>query len=203
MNEDWRRLSVAVPALIALGMAAFHLWVVFTGAPQVIYFRGTHLLFGLVLIFLWYPTLKEATGRKWMVSATIDFAFLVISIASIGYLFIEHDYILDRFAYVDDPRPIDFVLGIGLIIAVLEGTRRLVGLALPITAVAFLAYGYFITELRPGEMLDQMYLTTEGLFGIPLAVSATYMVLFILFGSLVEKTGTGKLFRDFALALAG
>ncbi len=137
------------------------------------------------------------------VSATIDFAFLVISIASIGYLFIEHDYILDRFAYVDDPRPIDFVLGIGLIIAVLEGTRRLVGLALPITAVAFLAYGYFITELRPGEMLDQMYLTTEGLFGIPLAVSATYMVLFILFGSLVEKTGTGKLFRDFALALAG
>src|SRR3546814_21003403 len=48
-----------------------------------------------------------------------------------------------------------------------------------------------------------MYLTTEGLFGIPIAVSATYMVLFILFGSLVEKTGTGRLFMDFAMALTG
>ncbi len=203
MNEDWRRPSVAAPALIALAMAAFHLWVVFAGAPEVLYFRGTHLLFGLVLIFLWYPTFQAATGARWAFGAGVDAVFIAISAAAIGYLFVEHDYILDRFAYVDDPRPIDFVLGICLIIAVLEGTRRLVGFALPVTAVLFLLYGYFITGLRPGEMLDQMYLTTEGIFGIPLAVSATYMVLFIVFGSLVEKTGTGKLFMDFALALAG
>jgi TRAP transporter 4TM/12TM fusion protein len=84
-----------------------------------------------------------------------------------------------------------------------EGPRRLVGTALPITALLFLAYGYFWIDLRPAEILDQMYLTTEGLFGIPLAVSATFMVLFIMFGALVERTGTGKLFMDFALALTG
>ena len=203
MSDDWRRISFLVPAAVALAMAGFHLWVVFAGAPEVFFFRGTHLLFGMVLIFLWYPTFRDATGGKRVASLTIDTFFIALSAAAVGYLFLEHDYILDRFAYVDDPRPIDFVLGIGLIIAVLEGTRRLVGLALPITAMLFLAYGFFITELRPAEMLDQMYLTTEGIFGIPLAVSATYMVLFIVFGSLVEKTGTGKLFMDFALALAG
>ena len=203
MMSSWQRAGVVIPSVIALAMAGFHLWVVFTGAPQVLYFRGTHLLFGMVLIFLWYPTFAEATGAKRVLSYGIDWLLLAISVAALSYLFIEHDYILDRFAYVDDPRPIDFVLGIGLIIAVLEGTRRLVGLALPVTSVLFLLYALFVVELRPAELLDQMYLTTEGIFGIPLAVSATYMVLFILFGSLVERTGTGKLFMDFAMALTG
>lgn len=203
MVSTWQRLGVIVPTTIALAMAAFHLWVVFTGAPEVFKFRGTHLAFGLALIFLWYPTFKEAAGAKRVASGVVDAILLIVSITAIGYLFVEHDYVLDRFAYIDPPRTIDYVLGIGLIVAVLEGTRRLVGTALPITALLFLAYGYFVTGLRPAEMLDQMYLTTEGLFGIPIAVSATFMVLFIMFGSLVERTGTGKLFMDFALALTG
>ena len=203
MTSSWQRAGIVIPSAIALAMAGFHLWVVFTGAPQVLYFRGTHLLFGMVLIFLWYPTFAEASGAKRVLSYGIDWLLLAISVAALSYLFIEHDYILDRFAYVDDPRPIDYVLGIGLIVAVLEGTRRLVGLALPVTALIFLLYAYFVIELRPAELLDQMYLTTEGIFGIPLAVSATYMVLFILFGALVERTGTGKLFMDFAMALTG
>ncbi|MBU2533631.1 MAG: TRAP transporter permease [Alphaproteobacteria bacterium] len=200
---NWYRPSIAIPGIIALAMAAFHLWVVFRGAPEVFVFRGTHLLFGLVLIFLWYPTFKSAEGTNYWVGKAIDALLLIISVVALGYIFVEHDYILDRFAYVDEPHTIDYVLGIGLIIAVLEGTRRLVGLALPITAVLFIIYGLFVVQLRPGEFLDQMYLTTEGLFGIPIAVSATYMVLFIVFGSLVERTGTGKLFMDFAMSLTG
>ena len=203
MMSNWQRISTTVPIAIALAMAAFHLWVVFTGAPEVFVFRGTHLLFGLVLIFLWYPTFADAEGRKRLLSGGIDTLFLVLSIAGVGYLFVAHDYILDRFAYVDDPKVIDFVLGIGLILAVLEGTRRVVGLALPITAVIFLVYAYYVTGLSFSVMLDQMYLTTEGLLGIPIAVSATYMVLFIMFGSLVERSGAGQLFMDFALALTG
>jgi TRAP transporter 4TM/12TM fusion protein len=203
MMSNWRRFSTTAPIAIALAMAAYHLWVVFTGAPEVFYFRGTHLMFGLVLIFLWYPTFTDAEGRKRLLSGGIDTFFLLLSIAGIGYLFVAHDYILDRFAYVDDPRAIDFVLGIGLMLAVLEGTRRVVGTALPITAILFLAYAYYITGLSFSELLDQMYLTTEGLLGIPIAVSATYMVLFIMFGSLVERSGAGQLFMDFALALTG
>ncbi len=203
MRADWQRPAVFIPTVIALAMTAFHLWVVFTGAPEVFHFRGTHLAFGLVLIFLWYPTVRNAAGTKRLLGVTVDAVLLLLSVAAIGYLFVEHDYVLDRFAYIDEPRVIDYVLGVGLIVAVLEGTRRLVGTALPITSILFLLYAWFIVGVRPGELLDQMYLTTEGLFGIPLAVSATYMVLFILFGSLVERTGTGRLFMDFALALTG
>ncbi len=188
---------------IALGMFAFHLWVVFTGAPEVFHFRGTHLLFTLVLVFLWFPLLAEATKGKAIAGTLVDTACLAGSIMVISYLFAEHDYILDRYAYVDDLRPIDIVFGITIILLVLEATRRTVGLALPITAVVFLGYGLLIANLSPSEVIDQMYLTTEGIFGIPLNVSATYLVMFIVFGALVEKSGTGKLFMDFALALAG
>jgi TRAP transporter 4TM/12TM fusion protein len=197
------KVAVAITTTIALGMMAFHLWVVFAGAPELFYFRGTHLLFALVLTFLWFPLFKQRTGGKLAATWTVDSFFIAGSIAVIGYLFVEHDYVLTRFAYVDDLKPLDAVFGVLIIILVLESTRRLVGLALPLTALAFLLYGIFVSHLRAGEIIDQMYLTSEGIFGIPLNVSATYLVLFIVFGCIVEKSGTGKLFMDFALALAG
>jgi TRAP transporter 4TM/12TM fusion protein len=197
------RIAVAITTAIALGMMAFHLWVVFAGAPEVFHFRGTHLLFALVLTFLWYPLFKEPVGGKRIATRTVDTLCLAGSIAVIAYLFVEHDYVLTRFAYVDALTPTSAFLGVLIVVLVLESTRRLVGLALPLTALAFLFYGIFLADLKLGEMIDQMYLTTEGIFGIPLNVSATYLVLFIVFGSLVEKSGTGKLFMDFALALAG
>ncbi|MCB2029391.1 MAG: TRAP transporter large permease subunit, partial [Rhodoferax sp.] len=64
-------------------------------------------------------------------------------------------------------------------------------------------YGLTVGNQSVGVMLDQLYLTTEGIFGIPLYVSATYVMLFILFGAFVERSGAGQLFMDFALALAG
>ena len=197
------KLGIWIPGGIALAMFAFHLWVVATGAPEVFHFRGTHLLFSLALIFLWYPVMVTGSIGRRAAGAVIDCAFIGMSIAVVGYLFVEHDHILTRFAYVDELRPIEVVFGIGIIAVALEAARRTVGLALPITALIFLVYGLFFANLGTGELIDQMYLTTEGIFGIPLNVSATYMVLFIVFGALVEKSGTGKLFMDFAMALAG
>ena len=86
---------------------------------------------------------------------------------------------------------------------VLEATRRVIGWALPITAIVFLVYGLFIARLEPERMLDQLYMTTEGIFGIPLSVSAAYVLIFVLFGSFMERTGTGQLFMDFAMSLTG
>jgi TRAP transporter 4TM/12TM fusion protein len=105
--------------------------------------------------------------------------------------------------YVDDPTTADLVLGYGMVILALEATRRSVGLALPVTAAAFIVYALTLGEQNPLILIDQLYLTTEGIFGIPVGVSATYVILFIIFGALVERTGTGKLFMDFALALTG
>ncbi len=192
-------------SIVSLGMAAYHFYVVLVGAPTIFFFRGSHLLFALVLSFLYYQSVKPRPEGE--PPSTIDrlltVTFIGLSIGSIGYLFVEHDYILDRYAYVDDLRTIDLFFGTALIVVVLESTRRIIGLALPITALVFLAYGIFVAGLRSGEVIDQMYLTPEGIFGIPINVSATYMVLFILFGSFVERSGTGILFKDFALALAG
>ena len=185
---------------IALAMAAYHFYVVIIGVPSVFYFRGTHLLFALVLVFLWYPSCDYKKNRLGLL---LDLTLLIFSISAISYLFINHDYVLDRFAYVDDLLPADLLLGTALILTTLEATRRVIGLALPLTALIFLIYALGIDRIGFGELIDQMYLTTEGIFGIPLNVSATYMVLFILFGALVEHSGTGKLFRDFSLALAG
>ena len=189
-----------IPATIAIGMAAYHFYVVTFGVPSVFYFRGTHLLLTLVLVFLWYPSSQTLSTS---VNVITNGVLLVLSISSIGYIFLNHDYILDRFAYVDDLTPADLVLGTALIAVTLEATRRVIGLALPLTALIFLAYALLIDQISYGQLIDQMYLTTEGIFGIPLNVSATYMVLFILFGALVEHSGTGRLFRDFSLALAG
>ena len=197
-----RDLVRLVPTAIALAMAGYHLYVVIVGVPSLFYFRGTHWLFALVLIFLWFPLHRRADGSSPLAARLTDFAMVGVSLATIGYIFVNHDYVLDRFAYVDELRPEDLVLGIAFIAITLEATRRVIGLALPITALAFLAYAIFYEGLGE-QIVDQLYLTTEGIFGIPINVSATYMVLFILFGAFVERSGTGTLFKDFSLAIAG
>jgi TRAP transporter 4TM/12TM fusion protein len=197
----WNQTQSRIIKIIALAMACYHFYVVIFGVPSVFFFRGTHLLFSLVLIFLLYPLKENRAGltpRK-----VLNALCLLFSIACIAHIFVNHDYILNRFAYVDDLSIFDLVLGTGLLILTLDATRRVIGLALPLTASIFLCYALFIDRISYGQLVDQMYLTTEGIFGIPLNVSASYMVLFILFGALVERSGTGKLFRDFSLALAG
>ena len=128
---------------------------------------------------------------------------LVFSVTPILYLFVNYEYFVTRIFYIDDLTPTDMVMGVIMTVMVLEGTRRVIGWSLPITAIIFLIYGLFIARLEPMRMIDQLYMTTEGIFGIPLAVSASYVLIFVLFGSFMERTGTGQLFMDFALAITG
>ncbi|MCB1547314.1 MAG: TRAP transporter large permease subunit, partial [Hyphomicrobiaceae bacterium] len=108
-----------------------------------------------------------------------------------------------RMIYVDDLRTGDWICGLLMVVLLLEATRRVMGLVLPITALVFIVYALLVHKTAPSALLEQLYLTTDGILGIPVGVSATYVVLFILFGSFVERTGTGKLFMDFAMALTG
>jgi TRAP transporter 4TM/12TM fusion protein len=180
-------------------MSAFHLWVAFVGPPEAYVMRGTHLAFALVLAFLVLPGLDGKADRP----GWIGWALVLAAAACALYPSAVLDYIRNRMYYVDDPRVADYVFGGGLILLLIEATRRATGWALPLTAIAFGTYGLTLGGQSPGIMLDQLYLTTEGIFGIPLYVSATYVMLFILFGAFVERSGAGQLFMDFALALAG
>ncbi len=185
---------------IAVSMSVYHLVIAFIGAPEAFFFRGTHLLFALVLIFLLFPRFGRGEGKlpRWD-----DWLLIAVSMVTIGYLWLNHKYLYDRFVFVDELFTSDLVLGTIFILIVLEATRRVIGLALPITALCFVSYALFVAGVRPESVIEINYLTTEGIFGIPLSVSATYVILFIIFGAFVERSGAGKMFMDFALSLTG
>lgn len=186
--------------IIAIAMALYHMWAIAFGAPEAVWFRGTHLLFALVLLFLLHRRTSEQPAQP---PTLPDYVLLALGVAPILYLFINYEYIVTRIFYVDDLTPLDMVMSVIMTVMVLEGTRRVIGWTLPLTAIAFLAYGLLIARLEPMRLMDQLYMTTEGIFGIPLAVSAAYVMIFVLFGSFMERTGTGQLFMDFAMALTG
>ncbi|HWV40964.1 TRAP transporter permease, partial [Pseudorhodoplanes sp.] len=198
--------------VVAIAMAAYHIWAIAFGVPEAVLFRGTHLLFAIVLTFLLYRwTIAKDDGPKSddqrraddRLPTLFDYGLMVAGAIPILYLFINYEYIVTRIFYIDDLTFMDKAMGVLMVLVVLEATRRVIGLALPITAVVFLLYGFVIARLEPERLLDQLYMTTEGVFGIPLSVSASYVLIFVLFGAFMERTGTGQLFMDFAMALTG
>jgi TRAP transporter 4TM/12TM fusion protein len=193
-------LIASIVRILAVGMSLYHLGVAFLGPPEAFFFRGTHLLIAMVLTFLIFPGFRKGSRTT---PGLIDLGLLALSCLTIGYLWANHNYLYDRFVFVDDLRPPDLVLGTIFILLVLEATRRCIGLAMPLTALSFVVYALFFTNVRPESLIEVNYLTTEGIFGIPLSVSATYVILFILFGAFVERSGTGKLFMDSSMSVAG
>ncbi|WP_193181891.1 TRAP transporter permease [Nisaea sediminum] len=196
---NWLRGAKLVMSAVALAMVAYHIYTALFGAPDALTFRAVHVAFALVLAFLIFPA-RGTEIDKPDISGLLGAA---LSIVACGYILFAQEYIDNRMIMVDDLRGEDWVLGTLMIVLLLEATRRAVGLALPITAGVFLLYAATIGNADPAQLMEQLYLGTEGIFGIPVSVSATYVMLFILFGAMVERTGTGRLFMDFAMALAG
>jgi TRAP transporter 4TM/12TM fusion protein len=186
--------------LVGVAMALYHMWAIAGGAPEAIIFRGTHLLFALVLTFLLFRRTAAQAGEP---PNLLDYGLLTLSAAPVVYLFVNYDYVVNRIYYIDDLTPADMALATLLVVIIMEATRRLIGWALPLTAIVFLAYGLLVARVEPMRLLDQLFMTTEGIFGIPLGVSAAYVMIFVLFGSFMERTGTGQLFMDFAMSLTG
>jgi TRAP transporter 4TM/12TM fusion protein len=226
-----RSLPRQLTAAVALAMALYHVYVIippmdfispslreiFRGPPTDYIFRGIHLIFALVLTFLYYrlrsptddelamltPEKREEALNKTKAPSPLDWLLVAASIASVGYIFVYYDYIIDRIIYVDDMAWSDIVLSITLILLVMEAARRVIGPALPLTCIAFFIYAFAFTRIEPIRLIDQLYLSTEGIFGQPLAVSASYVMIFVLFGAFMERTGTGQLFMDFAMGITG
>ena len=194
--------SVALRWLInavAVAMSLYHMYVAAFGPPEAIIFRGTHLLFALTLVFLLYP-IKPRGAPGWRAA---DLLLLALGYGFVLHIFANYDYFINRIIYIDDLTIADKFYAVIAVIIVLEATRRVIGLALPLTAVAFLVYAIGFTRITPQVLMEQLYLSTEGIFGSTLGVSASYVMLFVLFGAFMERSGTGQLFMDFSMSITG
>lgn len=166
--------------------------------------RAVHVGFLLWVVFLSYPA--YGTNRPYQ---SVAWLLSLAGICTAAYQwYFEADLILRS----GDLSDLDMVIGLVLIVLIFEAARRVMGIALPIICGLFLAYGLFGEHL-PGDLahrgygfdqiVNQLSFGTEGLYGTPTYVSATYIFLFILFGSFLEQAGMIKLFTDFAMGLFG
>jgi len=135
-------------------------------------------------------------------------------LALVGFLLGFYHWIFeaDLIQRSGDPTFTDLAVGTVVVVLLFEAARRVLGAALPVIAAIFLAYGFFGQYLpdvlghRPfgyDQVISQLYLGVEGIYGIPTLVSATYIFLFILFGSFLEHAGMIRLFNNVALGLVG
>jgi len=208
-TEDLSKIVTKIIAGVCIAMSVYHLYTGYFGAREALLHRAIHLFFTMTLIFFLFPISKKDWAKKYRWADGLP---MLLAWVSIGYLFYNYEYVITRYALVHPLSLADMTFGILLIVLLMDAARRIIGPALPITAVVFLFYAYAGPYL-PGllhhqgfnteTIVDQLYLTTEGIFGIPLGVSATYVILFIIFGTFLEKSGTGQLFMDFASAITG
>ena len=190
-------LRIAV-ALIAIAMSLYHMFVAAFGPPEALIFRGTHLLFALTLVFLIYPS-RPAGGWGWR---SLDALLMLAGWGIVLHIFFNYEYYTNRIIYIDELTLQDKFWAMTAVLVVLEGTRRVLGWALPLTALGFLTYA-LSTQVTLPVLLEQLYLSTEGIFGSTLGVSASYVMLFVLFGAFMERSGTGQLFMDFSMSITG
>jgi TRAP transporter 4TM/12TM fusion protein len=164
----------------------------------------------LPLTFLLYPAGKTSPTNR---ATALDILMALAAVVTALYIGIwDYDRIITRMIYVDPLTPWDWVFGVIIILLVLEATRRIIGVPMALVGVLSLVYAYLGPYLpariaHPGfpltQVLEHLYLTSEGIFGIPLGASATFIFLFVLFGAFLEKSGAGKFFIDLACGLAG
>jgi len=146
---------------IAVAMSLFHMYVAGFGPPEAMQFRGIHLMFAFALVFMLYP-LQPQGSSLWRLS---DWVLLALSLACVAHILFDYDYFTNRIIYIDDLRPIDRFFAVVAVLTVLEGTRRVIGWALPLTAIIFLTYAIFFTQVKIDVLIEQLYNSTEGIFG--------------------------------------
>src|SRR6476619_541943 len=202
-----------VATTIAVVMSVFHLYAAIAGAWPFHDFpiistqplRYAHVAFVLVLSFLLFPMATRYRNRiRWW-----DVVLGLIGAAILIYAIEGGEDFTDR---ATSPTQLDTILGVVFIVLLLEATRRTTGWIVPVVALAFVAYSYFGPYLpQPwthrgfgiGQLVGHLFITLEGIFGVPVDVSSSLIILFTIYGSFLQHSGAGKFFIDFSMALMG
>ncbi len=194
---------------LAIILAGFSLYTAFFGVMPDMIQRSFHL--GLILGLVFFGAISSP---RELVNQGSFFTVLAIALTIIGmgvmfYHIVYFSDVNDRFGELTE---IEFYLGLVATLIVLEATRRSIGWPIVILAIIFLLYAYYGSYM-PGlaahrgysveRIISQLYLGGSGIFGTPLGVSATFVILIVLFGAVLERSGAGKVLMDVATALTG
>ncbi len=203
---EYTGIMARIVSAIAITFSVFQLYTAIFGILDAQLQRAVHLGFGMALSYLLYPTRKSWSRTK---IHPLDLLLAIVAAAAPAYIVWAYQELVMRSGTVTS---LDLVVGAVGILTVIEATRRVVGIPMVIVVICFLAYA-FAGPYMPGilahrgltveQLVGHLYFTTEGIFGIPLGVSSTFIFLFILFGAYLESTGLGKFFIDLANAVAG
>ena len=205
-----RTLTGPYAVIYGLIAAGFAIWYMYTSGFGLVSSetnRGFYLLFTAVLVFLGFPARRGAPKHR---PSIIDFILVALAVASIGYWMNQYvPYAINR---VSDPNQWDLIMGVIAMVVVLETSRRVLGIAIPIIASLFLLQLYFGPYLpgklsHPGMPVDRIveftFSTQEAMFGVVTATFATFVFPFMIFGAFLQRSGAGTFFVDLATALTG
>ncbi len=191
---------------LSVAIAFYHFITSFIGYPATHLHRSAHVAMMLFMAFFLYPASSKG-NRKSLPWYDLVLALLAVSVAV--YVWVEYIPFINR---MGSPNTMDVIMGTILIITVLEASRRISGWPLVILSLIFLLYG-LIGRSLPGilmhrgynwrALINHIFINTEGIYGTSVDVAASYIFLFILFGTIMNKCGMGRFFNDLALAFAG
>jgi len=209
--SDAKGLRMQVTLLVGIAWSLFQLSIASVLIVDSVVTRAIHLAFAMFMLFLNIPFMKSKVAGLNFLNKTSIFDILLGLLAALSALYIIYDR--EGMAIrMGAPLLLDKILGIALVLLLLEGARRIIGPALPVIAAAFIAYSFFgpympdviaFKGVSLNRFLGQITMTTEGIYGIPLDVSAKIVFLFVLFGSMLERAGAGLYFIKLALGLLG
>ena len=197
-----QKVFLAACFLIAL----YHLYTAAFGPPLTLKHRSLHVAMMLSLAFALYPIGKVKNMKKipWY-----DWILIALAFAAPLYIWTNYMGVVER---AGNANLMDTIMATILILLVLESSRRISGWVLPTLAILFLLYGLFGRYI-PGmfrhrgyvwkDLVNHLFANTEGIYGTSVNVASSYIILFIIFGSVMSKCGMGQFFNDLALALAG
>jgi TRAP transporter 4TM/12TM fusion protein len=178
------------------------------------FIRAIHLGFAMLIVFLNYPLFKKTRfGLNYFSQKNkiplLDYIIAIVACLSALYIAIDYSGMTTRYG---SPITRDIVIGLTLVVLLLEASRRVIGPALSVIASLFCVYA-FLGPYMPmviafkgvslSRFMGQMTMSTEGIYGIPLDVSATIVYLYVLFGAMLDKAGAGHYFIQLALSLLG
>ncbi len=195
--------------LIAVLITVYHLYMLSLGVIEIRSHRAIHLTSLMLLAFLSYSFSSKKVSKK---IPLVDWGLALLSMAIMVYIMLNVDRFENRAPLASPVSPADLFFGLALILLIFEAGRRVMGTPLVITTLVFLGY-YLLGEYLPGmwshagsnipKMVDGMYMTIEGIWSAPIAVSSTFVFVFIVFGELLMVSGGGQFFSNLAMASFG